>query len=77
MCSSRCSSKSKKSKKPSFVVYEGKDEVLVTTPAREVEMLQEWFGPPERPYRNPDEYERNVSTETGIRVVNKGLRVEL
>lgn len=48
-----------------FIVYEGDDEVLVTTPELEPEALREWFTDGGR---SLDDYDRTVSKENAIRI---------
>ncbi len=56
-----------------FIVYEGDDEVFVTTPQNELEALKEWF---EDGGRSVDDYDRIVSTENAIRISSK-LQLEV
>ena len=48
-----------------LIVYEGEDEVLITTPENEPLMLKEWFDEADR---NVDDYDRTVSKEVCIKV---------
>jgi len=55
-------------RKVTFVVYEGQDEVLVTVPSREKEMLREWFDAGMRPR---EEYDRTVIDDACVMVSAK------
>ena len=53
-----------------FIVYEGDDEVLVTTPEQEEAFLENYS-----PYRNWDEYDRHEIESTQVRLVQRSLLV--
>ncbi len=46
-----------------FIVYEGNNEVLVTSTSAETEFLKEWF---KDAGRNPDDYDRSLKNERGV-----------
>lgn len=51
-----------------FIVYEGDDEVLVTTPEQEEAFLENYS-----PYRNWDEYDRTEYTSYQVVVKQRSL----
>jgi hypothetical protein len=48
-----------------FVIYEGRNEVLITTIEREHECLKEWFAEGDR---HVDHYDRSVIKDSTIQI---------
>lgn len=53
-----------------FIVYEGDDEVLITTPEQEEAFLENYT-----PYRNWDEFDRTEFLGSQVRLVQRSLLV--
>jgi hypothetical protein len=59
----------------SMVVYQGGDEVIVTTLENEKETLQAYFGP--KMGRSLEDYERSVTNEPAVNVTVNAIRMRV